>query len=486
MPDECCNNIIASHVVEHINPARFGFVNCMNEWWRISKPHARLAISMPYGYSRGFLQDPTHCFSDDTEVLTKEGWKLIKDVTKKDIVYVLNEKTLAVSESGVKNVIEEDYNGKMINFKNISLDLLVTPNHDLIWTNSSYKKDFKKVRADKLLKYKNHHVGRGYAIFNYTNNEEKNTFSIDRVIRGGNNASKKLPIEFNSEDFFSFLGWYISEGCIYSKNNNYRIIIYQSKEKNKEKYLEIESLIRRLGFSPKCRYEDISFSSKDLYYFLKQFGENCYTKNIPSFLKQHSKNLLKKLLRTLILGDGSKNGDGFSYATVSKQLADDVHEIALKCGYRAIVRKENRDEKTCIIRNKEYKQKDIYFVGISQSQEIHYPKPVEIDYSGKIVCITTERNEHNILVRRNGKPIWSGNCNPRNEATWAYFDPTHQSRLWLVYQPRPWKILINAWHVDGNMEVLLEKMPQKDVIVNDREVIIDKKWLNVNTQIKNS
>lgn len=77
-------------------------------------------------------------------------------------------------------------------------------------------------------------------------------------------------------------------------------------------------------------------------------------------------------------------------------------------------------------------------------------------------------------------------CNPRNEATWAYFDPTHASRLWFVYQPRPWKILINSWHIDGTMEVLLEKMPAEDVVVNDKQVVIDRKWIGVNTQIRNS
>ena len=57
--DESCLTIVASHVVEHIKP--WLMLDFMNELWRIAKEGANLAISMPYGYSDGFLQDPTHC-----------------------------------------------------------------------------------------------------------------------------------------------------------------------------------------------------------------------------------------------------------------------------------------------------------------------------------------------------------------------------------------------------------------------------------------
>ena len=59
--DDSVLTALASHVVEHINPAKFGFINWMNEVWRVMVPGGQLAISMPYGYSPGFLQDPTHC-----------------------------------------------------------------------------------------------------------------------------------------------------------------------------------------------------------------------------------------------------------------------------------------------------------------------------------------------------------------------------------------------------------------------------------------
>ena len=60
LPDACCNMVLASHVVEHVNPADGGFLRWMDELWRICQIDAEVAISLPHGYSMGYLQDPTH------------------------------------------------------------------------------------------------------------------------------------------------------------------------------------------------------------------------------------------------------------------------------------------------------------------------------------------------------------------------------------------------------------------------------------------
>jgi len=42
---------------------------------------------------------------------------------------------------------------------------------------------------------------------------------------------------------------------------------------------------------------------------------------------------------------------------------------------------------------------------------------------------------------------------PWNEATPTYFDPDYP--LYQIYKPKPWKIRINSWHSNGNMEIVL-------------------------------
>lgn len=61
IPDESVLVAIASHVVEHINPAKGTFIRFMDEVWRILKPGGEFAIVTPYAGSPGYWQDPSHC-----------------------------------------------------------------------------------------------------------------------------------------------------------------------------------------------------------------------------------------------------------------------------------------------------------------------------------------------------------------------------------------------------------------------------------------
>jgi len=58
LPENCCTQILCSHVMEHLNPSLH--VDIMDEFWRIMKPGGMLWLSMPYPGSRGHWQDPTH------------------------------------------------------------------------------------------------------------------------------------------------------------------------------------------------------------------------------------------------------------------------------------------------------------------------------------------------------------------------------------------------------------------------------------------
>ena len=61
LPDECVKLAMASHLIEHINPHKSGFINFMDEVWRVMQVNGEFAIVVPHGSSQGFIQDPTHC-----------------------------------------------------------------------------------------------------------------------------------------------------------------------------------------------------------------------------------------------------------------------------------------------------------------------------------------------------------------------------------------------------------------------------------------
>lgn len=60
LPDESVNRAMASHYIEHINPANFGMINFMNEVWRVMQYDCQFAVLLPYGGSPRYWQDPTH------------------------------------------------------------------------------------------------------------------------------------------------------------------------------------------------------------------------------------------------------------------------------------------------------------------------------------------------------------------------------------------------------------------------------------------
>jgi SAM-dependent methyltransferase len=61
LPNECCSMVVASHVLEHIDPHGYTFIKLMNEVWRIMMPGGEFVISVPYAGSSGYWQDPSHC-----------------------------------------------------------------------------------------------------------------------------------------------------------------------------------------------------------------------------------------------------------------------------------------------------------------------------------------------------------------------------------------------------------------------------------------
>lgn len=59
LEDNTCAVILMSHLWEHIKP--WLSIPVMDEMWRLLEPEGQLQITCPYGYSPGYLQDPTHC-----------------------------------------------------------------------------------------------------------------------------------------------------------------------------------------------------------------------------------------------------------------------------------------------------------------------------------------------------------------------------------------------------------------------------------------
>lgn len=77
------------------------------------------------------MADLFGCYDEETEVLTLEGWKFFKDVSKEDNVAYLEKSTNEMKYSKPLSITRYHYTGKMYHIKSKLIDLRVTPDHKM-------------------------------------------------------------------------------------------------------------------------------------------------------------------------------------------------------------------------------------------------------------------------------------------------------------------------------------------------------------------
>lgn len=363
-----------------------------------------LTIGIALGFKEIYL-----CFDDKTEVFTKNGWKFFKDLKKEDLI--LTRKPNGKTEwSTIQNYYEYNYDGYMHKIKSKGIDLLVTPEHkfginsvdnnEYLWQTVN---DFKTTPGRFIPK-----------IFNWKGKSKK-YFTLPGLkgkwIKG---YDYHKPKKILMSDWLAFLGFFLSEGCTF-QNNSYGIELYQTRNKQVDE--KVETLLNKLPFHYNANKRSWRIYNKQLHNYLKQFGKS-YEKYIPNEIKQLTSNKLKILLDWLVWGDGCINKTSISYFTVSKQLADDVQEIAYKIGYNAEI--YQRKGRVCNLSrtgniglpqyqinfNKNNKQGNINHISVGN---LVFHNNISLEhYTGKVYDITVKN--HVIWVRRNKKAVWSGNC----------------------------------------------------------------------------
>lgn len=87
-----------------------------------------------------------NCYDEKTEVLTKRGWLLFKNVNKDDRILSLNPETKETEWVEILLYFKRLYNGEMVHFYNRNLDCLVTPEHEVVYLNKS-NQEIKRCKA---------------------------------------------------------------------------------------------------------------------------------------------------------------------------------------------------------------------------------------------------------------------------------------------------------------------------------------------------
>jgi hypothetical protein len=355
-----------------------------------SKKKTQLSVMHPGGGS-----SYATCFVEGAEILTKtRGWVPFSELQYSDDVATMTKDNHTFEWQQPTDIIKEQYEGDVHHYYGKSFNFTVTPNHRILQASGRgiFKDCWYLLDSENILN-------------NYRRQEtrlclgSKNWFGIQTdIIKIPRYISKRKEARhINSlkiQQATKLLAWYITEGCV-SKDKQ-KIVITQCPVINSDNFEEIIKVLQECGFDPKIEKNgnNIVICSVELGdWLIKNCGRTSYEKQIPIWLKEQPKNILKLLLATMMKGDGCIDKNHYTYYTVSKKLADDICEVAQKCGFSC----------SCGI------NKSCFYISI-KTEKVNPTinnEPKREYYNGTVYCCSVP-NEL-IYVRMNGKCFWSGN-----------------------------------------------------------------------------
>ena len=352
------------------------------------------------------------CFDEETQILTDSGWKYFKDL-RNELVVVFKDGNLFYQKPN--SYISYFYEGDMVSIETRSVSQLITPNHKSVVKRLN-DKDWFYVTADNL---KTHYYIPTSGNFKYFYNDNYNPLK------------RLFP---KDEDFYSFMGWYLSEGysvgCSDGKQRNhglrFKVAICQIKEKHVK---SIDKLLSRTNLHYSYNGREFIIHKKELWKFLMQFG-NQQQRYIPREMLFGSKKCLNNLYKSLIDGDGSRYNTYDCYFTTSQKLADDFSELCVMLGksssITARMRKENHSKSLGYTIKPNHlcyeiktRLKNTHMLKRGDSTKVFKNKK----YSGMVYCVET--NAGSVVIRRNGKVSISGNCDvvfKTKSGKWSWSD----------------------------------------------------------------
>ena len=354
-----------------------------------------------------------NCFTPDTDVLTPDGVRNIRDLEVGDPVYSLDPDAM---EMEVKPVTEThaypDYRGELVDIETSKIDFRVTPNHRMLVRkndkNGITENGWSFVEAGDLYDYCHYEMAHGWDYdhadtlgesINLVNLVSEYTDLSVTVSDGGakmaaQGGSPNVMRSISTDDFLEFLAWFITEGSVYhAETGNYRVQIAQQDGEIRK---EIESFVRTFVDYYYVNEQRISFSSRVWAEILESLcGDSSENKRIPEVVFQASEEQKRRFLDTLIEGDGDWQENAWRFTTISDELRDDVLRLCTHLGLTASHNHDGEAWRIYVTEN----GKNTFRMHRSGSRSTA---------ENGVYCVTVEDN-HTLLAGRNGKYQFSHN-----------------------------------------------------------------------------
>ena len=345
------------------------------------------------------------CYDRETEILTERGWILFENLTDDD----------RVAQRGDNDRIEfvrpskrhvYDFDGKLMGNKGDAVDFLVTPSHRMLFAPRIGRKHDSSRKA-------NLGIHKCEAIYN------KSGWLSKRVTWSGESCGLDA-------NWLEFLGFALADGCVQS---NQVVLIQKETE-------YVADLIERCGLTHKMGDRPVNGSTQwalcDTAIARKMaadFGCTSRFKRLPLWLKNATPDEIRAFLTGFTEGDGWEADTGLiALYTSSRQLADDLQEIAMRAGYVATLLNRTGSPDSFSPGSPSYR--------VSLWSRPEHQQPYlktgrgwyEQDYTGKVHCVSVPSGV--VMVRRGGKAMWCGNSH-----TWEDFIGEALSMLGYGYAP---------------------------------------------------
>lgn len=387
------------------------------------------------GIFEHYFGDPS-CYSEDTEVLTEDGWLRHGDWNGQRVA-CYNPDTENYEWHYPLELHTYTYQGQMVHFQNAQTDILVTPNHRM-WTAPHVQ--WKRLPA--LAGESQGRAGRprvadgGRPLLDRSwRIEEARTlrdnprahgwrFKTAASFEGEAMDSIHTPVGIkNACAWARFMGHWLAEGSTLgpTKRNGeprqrvyYRVMLGHKPGDNlddMQAVLDALDLHYTSAVNPASGVVTLTVACKPLWEYLRQNAGTCSSdKRVPRELLNAGHDVRLALFETMMAGDGGVSGRSLRYSSSSKQLADDMQVLALSLGYGASV--------TLEYHNWNNKPHPIWRVWIRSQWLETKIKPHHVtaeDYDGVVYCFHVPHTIY--ITRRNGKIAVQGNTGNLATAT---------------------------------------------------------------------
>lgn len=349
--------------------------------WDAHKPSNAYSASkaasedLCYAYWRGYGVKlvVTNCWDMETRLFTTNGMKSFDEVKEGDLAWSIDDEGNLVTQEVLEKVRMEGPE-TMVRFKAAKVDQLVTPNHRMM-----IQRPTGKPRR-------------------WGNIEEAHASTFV-----GTSGRVKIPLAgewIGTLDGFSkdydpawlaeIAGWYVSEGYPAGTEISFGA-------GTQHQVSEIQSLIKQCGYNSWCSGRSVRMSNKKLKEVMSGFGNGAENKQIPNWLINAPKDILRIFWTSAMKGDGAKLGTpgGQVYYTKSKKLAEQMCEVGIKIGYGVRISKRMTWNP-----KKTIKSESLIVRFRMPSQTIESRNVSEEPYNGDVWCVRVPNGR--VFVERNG------------------------------------------------------------------------------------